>query len=975
MKIFVTNAELQLLENDLRDAPDRLESATDPAQHRVRLMQLQELAWHLRQRDTLRALALVATARESIAAAALSTRERELVSTRLQLIEGEAQWLFAQFVEAEDTLRTALTRFEAIDDAIGCADAHWALATLMVDLGRPEERDAELARSGEQARMAGDSLRADLADAAMARWAVFASLHQARERWGNRFGPDVSQLHPGLLTWVYDFWALLAFQTGDFAKSLTYRLPSYDLANDTGQLQRAIIGACNIGGAFGNLNDHQTALEWMERGLSAARSTGWPACIGNSLMQTAEILRHLGRFENAQDMLEQALERLGGQLGSRTYATTLQYLGDLQLDRHDNEVALTTFINLEQAAISLNQVDMHMVALRGRAAALLRLGRRAEAQEVAELSLALAQRQGDAYNQIEALRVLAQIYAERPTQNIEGDSTARRAPAPSAAQTRLAVPTNGKRREPSALSYLEQALAAAATIEGYTVSGAMLDQIAHEYAQIGDWQRAYGMALQAISSREKTTSMEAVNRAIAMQISHQTERARAEGEHHRELAASEARRAQTLQQTSDTLERLSVIGQEITAHLDAEAIFHTLERQVNGLLDATHFSIFLVDQEGIGLDCAFGVEQGKALPPLRVLLTSPTSQIARCARERGEILNELDKPLAHNPNLIPGTLPSLSALFAPLAIGDRLLGVMSIQSPLARVYAERERLVFRTLCAYGAIGLDNAATYRQLEAALQTLRDTQLQLIDKNSLLEGAYRELEHASLTDPLTGLHNRRYLLQHAENEVALTLRRHRRLLKPGLNRSNTDTDLVFLMIDIDHFKAVNDQFGHAAGDLVLVQMRERLQKVARATDYIIRWGGEEFLVVARATNRLDAALLAERLRLVVAQQPFDIGLPQPLSRTCSVGFACFPFLPTHPSELSWSQVVELADQALYMAKRGGRDGWVGLYGTAASNPENLFQRITQHADLLALEGEIQVVRSKDVPEAASMALPLRQ
>lgn len=150
--------------------------------------------------------------------------------------------------------------------------------------------------------------------AQVTRCAVFRNLHDAHERWSQRFDPDVSTLHPGLVAWIYVFRALLAFQVGDFAKSLAYRLPMYDVANETGQLQRAIINACNSGGAFGNLNDHQTAFEWMKRGSSAARRTGWPICIGNSLMQTTGILRHLGRLDNAHDMLLQALELLGGRV-------------------------------------------------------------------------------------------------------------------------------------------------------------------------------------------------------------------------------------------------------------------------------------------------------------------------------------------------------------------------------------------------------------------------------------------------------------------------------------------------------------------------------------------------------------------------------------------------------------------------------------------------------------------------------------
>ncbi|MEO6279408.1 GGDEF domain-containing protein, partial [Roseateles sp.] len=196
---------------------------------------------------------------------------------------------------------------------------------------------------------------------------------------------------------------------------------------------------------------------------------------------------------------------------------------------------------------------------------------------------------------------------------------------------------------------------------------------------------------------------------------------------------------------------------------------------------------------------------------------------------------------------------------------------------------------------------------------------------------------LEISSLSDPLTGLHNRRYLTQHIEADVALALRR--RAAAP-----NEASDLVFLLIDIDHFKQVNDQYGHSAGDAVLVQLSERLRQGCRDSDHLVRWGGEEFLIVARDGSRLHAAKHAERIRQAVAGKPFVLPDGQLLVRTCSIGFACFPLAPAHPRALAWSAVVDVADGALYEAKRSGRNRWVGVLAAAHGLDEQGLQQLLQ-------------------------------
>ncbi len=913
-------------------------------QGQPRLDLLAQLAWHLRQRSPARAAGL---AQEAAALAAqLPECERRLLEARFMLVEGEARWLFGELDAALAPTDLALREFDALGDAAGSADAHWLRAWIEVDRGNSAAGDQALAAAADAARRAGDAVRLDVFDAAAALFAVFRDLQTADARWGKRFDAGVEGLHPAARGWIDDYLGTTAFQASDFGRAIRLLIGSFETAMATGQVRRSINLATNIGNGFTSLNAHHAALEWMQRGLDLARPTGWPMSVGLGLMQTAETLRQLGQHQAARELLNESLATLAPLAGSRAYAVALEYQGDLALDGGDYAAALDSFARLEVRGEALGQADCQIGGRRGQAHALLHLNRPQEALAMAGAALALAREHGDAYNQIAALKVLAEIHARHVLPQ----------PTPMVAAN-------------AALHYLQQALAVAATIDGYTVPSDLLDALAREHANAGDHARAYRVALRSGAAREKIHSTEATNRAIAMQVQYQTERAQTEGEHHRQLAAAEARRAEALQQISATLEHLSAIGQEITTHLDAAAVFRALDRHVHGLLDATHFSVFLIDADGASLRCAFGIEAGKTLPASRFALSDPSANSARCVRERREIMIELDAA-ASTPNLIPGTLRTLSLLFAPLLVGERVLGVMTVQSLQPGAYGERERLIFRTLCAYGAIALDNANAYRQVAATLRTLSATQAQLLDKNLELEQAYQALEEVSLTDQLTGLRNRRFFLQHVDADVGMSLRRYDDPLRQGGAERETapGKDLVFFMVDLDHFKEVNDRHGHAGGDAVLVQMQERLREVFRESDYLIRWGGEEFLVLARATHRDEAKVVAERIRHAVAAREFVLPDGTRLHKTCSIGFACFPFLPSAPRLLSWSEVVELADQGLYLAKRSGRNAWAAVYSTELARPDGLFPRLMQHLDQALADGEVKLVSSLESPAVPS-------
>src|SRR5581483_11908695 len=126
---------------------------------------------------------------------------------------------------------------------------------------------------------------------------------------------------------------------------------------------------------------------------------------------------------------------------------------------------------------------------------------------------------------------------------------------------------------------------------------------------------------------------------------------------------------------------------------------------------------------------------------------------------------------------------------------------------------------------------------------------------------------LQEASLTDPLTGVRNRRYFSATIEADVGQTLRSYADDHHPHTR------DLVFYLIDADNFKEVNDQFGHDIGDKVLVELARRLSSSVRHSDILVRWGGEEFLIVSRYTNRGEAELLAQRVLGAVADSPIRL------------------------------------------------------------------------------------------------------
>ncbi len=232
--------------------------------------------------------------------------------------------------------------------------------------------------------------------------------------------------------------------------------------------------------------------------------------------------------------------------------------------------------------------------------------------------------------------------------------------------------------------------------------------------------------------------------------------------------------------------------------------------------------------------------------------------------------------------LFPGTSNIESMAMIPLRHKGELLGSINFgSSDASRFTREHATDFFAHLGAIASFALEN--------------------VVNRARLLRSGF--------TDVLTGWNNRRYLQVRLVEELA---------------RARRDAgSLVCLMLDIDHFKDVNDTYGHAAGDTVLRELAQRIESQVRVSDVAARYGGEEFVVLLPGTEIESGTLLAERIRKAVSAKPIEIGNDDSITITASIGIASItPERDVDDLKTAGESLIARADVALYSAKSSGRD-----------------------------------------------------
>jgi diguanylate cyclase (GGDEF)-like protein len=220
---------------------------------------------------------------------------------------------------------------------------------------------------------------------------------------------------------------------------------------------------------------------------------------------------------------------------------------------------------------------------------------------------------------------------------------------------------------------------------------------------------------------------------------------------------------------------------------------------------------------------------------------------------------------------------------------------------------------------------ESHANLQEMVRLRDDLADKEKSMRLLSSELQRKNLELQQISYTDPLTGVWNRRFLEETLQSDAGQVLRNYER--NTGSPASMGDhRDLIFIMVDIDFFKSVNDEYGHAVGDELLRMVAGRLTRIMRKSDVLVRWGGEEFMIMSRSADRAGTAVFCSRILDMIGLEPFEIANGITLRKTCSIGWAPYPWCEQAYDAIVAEDVIELADMALYRAKAMGRNQCIG-------------------------------------------------
>ncbi len=344
------------------------------------------------------------------------------------------------------------------------------------------------------------------------------------------------------------------------------------------------------------------------------------------------------------------------------------------------------------------------------------------------------------------------------------------------------------------------------------------------------------------------------------------------------IAIENARLYKEANRRAEEMSIINRIGMTLTSGLDIEQILISLFEQCRQVMPVDVFYVALYDETSGIIDLPLYFDNGE-------FSSIPSWNINEQPGMSGEIImnrKTVYLPDTYNPEVQQahnifrvGGRPSRSYVGVPLIVMNKVVGVISMQCFKPNAYPPEQISLLETIATHAAIAVQNARMYNQMRLI----------------------------AITDPVTELNTRRHFTTLGQREVERTIR---------YNRS-----MGVLMVDIDHFKKVNDTYGHNAGDVVLLNIARLCVNALRQTDIVGRWGGEEFAIVLAEADCEGARLIAERIRRTVEEAQIILPQGNSINITVSVGISA---LCSECETLE--RLVDCADRGLYMAKQAGRN-----------------------------------------------------
>lgn len=340
------------------------------------------------------------------------------------------------------------------------------------------------------------------------------------------------------------------------------------------------------------------------------------------------------------------------------------------------------------------------------------------------------------------------------------------------------------------------------------------------------------------------------------------------------------RQAELYKLLYDKTELLSTIGQKIISNLNINSIIDIIGSEINNIIKTDTLGIALYDNENEQAVYYFVNENSKLKRVLQFNVDDNSIMSAYCIKNKTDIIisniaKEYSKYASSYEEIFNGEGIEKSMIFTPLIIKDKVVGVITVQSFMENTYDKTDLNTLKIIANYSAIAIDNAMSYKRIE----------------------------HIATYDCMTGFLTRFEIIRLGE------------IIYEKYKDKNINFSLI--MIDIDNFKLINDCYGHVFGDKALNLVTETISKCIRTTDYIGRYGGDEFLLICPGAGEAEALDAAERIRNTIGNKTYAISEDISIKITLSLGVYEFK-----KSDLSFVDGVKMADKYLYKAKKGSKN-----------------------------------------------------
>lgn len=632
------------------------------------------------------------------------------------------------------------------------------------------------------------------------------------------------------------------------------------------------------------LSNYEEALENYSLGLEAAAEIGNPVLESQVHNNIANLFFEQGRQEEALRHYHIALNRMEGRDHKETLSALLGNIGLTYQLLGQLPKALVYF---RRSLRLVKDKEGHIYegeAYHRIGEIYLKYGRPEEAAGYFQRSLALSEHHGNKPLEADARMDLG-----------------------------TALLRMGKIRE--GLENLEKALEALNGLGLKKQQAEILIRLSEAYEKQGDDRKALEFYKQYASMETHRASETLTEKMVAVSARYDLEKTRSEEEIIRLRNVELKKKAEELDQSYANLKTICDIGVKITSTLDLDKILDTLYDQINAAMDAPGFGVGLLETEQNRVEYLIFVMDSVRTSRMYRDLDDRNSLASWCIRNKSDIFSRdfsadyhRYRDTFHNPS---GEKTALSLIYCLLKAENNIIGLVTVQSYQKEAYTESHFNMVKALASYVAIALNNAIISEELKTQTHLLEKEIQERKKVQNDLEKANRRLEILTMTDPLTGIPNRRGLNKYLSDQW-----------KQSMEES---TPLSFYLLDIDHFKQYNDTNGHVKGDQCLRIVSQTLLLSARDTsDFTARFGGEEFIMVLARMPHYQALLVAERLRSDIEKLKLD-HRDSPVSRYLTVSVGVATAVPSRG--IAFTDMIVKADEALYLAKNNGRNCVKGI------------------------------------------------